>query len=199
MSIRARGCALVGIDRTQRDDDGFLMSPSEEFSSPRYAIVSETPDLDTEGAEWALDTFLGTVRITSESDRDVFVGIGPAAEVDRYLEGIEHDMVAGFDDNDASYERRSGSDSPTGSPREQTFWVASATGAGEQALDWEPVDGDWRVVLMNTDASRGVSSDMSIGAELDTVLWIGLGLLAVGALFAAGAALAITGGVHRQA
>jgi hypothetical protein len=45
---------------------------------------------------------------------------------------------------------------------------------------------------MNEDASRGVSSELSIGAELDPILWIGIGLLGAGALFAAGAALAIT-------
>ncbi len=50
---------------------------------------------------------------------------------------------------------------------------------------------------MNEDASRGVSADMSIGAELDAVLWIGLGMLGVGVLFAAGCALAITGAVRR--
>ena len=62
------GCALVAVDRTQRDDDGFLMSPSEDFSTSTYAVVSESADLDTSGAEWALDTFLGTVRIRSDSD-----------------------------------------------------------------------------------------------------------------------------------
>ena len=51
---------------------------------------------------------------------------------------------------------------------------------------------------MNSDGSRGVSSDMSIGAELDSVLWIGLGLLGLGVLFAAGTALAITGAVRRR-
>jgi hypothetical protein len=198
LGLLAGGCALVAVDQTQRDDDGFLMSPSQEFASPTYAVVSETADLDTEGAEWALDTFLGTVRITSDSARDVFVGIGPAAEIDRYLEGVEHDVVDDLDSSgDPEYARRAGSE-PGGAPGNETFWVASATGAGEQALDWEPEDGDWRVVLMNSDASRGVSSDMSIGAELDTVLWIGIGMLAVGALFAAGAALAITGGARRR-
>ena len=39
---------------------------------------------------------------------------------------------------------------------------------------------------------------MSIGAELDSVLWIGIGLLAGGGLLAAGAALAITAGVRRR-
>ena len=51
---------------------------------------------------------------------------------------------------------------------------------------------------MNADASRGVSSDLSIGAELDSVLWIGIGLLGAGVLFAAGSALAITAAVRRR-
>ena len=34
---------------------------------------------------------------------------------------------------------------------------------------------------MNEDASRGVSAELSIGAELDSILWIGIGLLAAGA------------------
>jgi len=199
LGLLAGGCALVAVDRTQRDDDGFLMSPSQEFSSPAYAVVSETADLDTEGAEWALDTFLGTVRVTSESDRDVFVGIGPAADVDRFLGGVEHDVVDDLDSSgDPEYTRQAGTMSP-GAPSDEQFWVASATGAGEQSLDWEPADGDWRVVLMNGDAARGVSADLRIGAELDSVLWIGLGMLLAGALFAAAAALAITAGVRHRA
>ena len=79
--LLAGGCALVAVDQIQRDDDGFLMSPSEDFRTPTYAIVSESADIDTDGAEWALDAFLGTVRIRSESDRAVFVGIGPETEV----------------------------------------------------------------------------------------------------------------------
>ena len=67
-----------------------------------------------------------------------------------------------------------------------------------QTLDWEPEEGDWRFVLMNTDGSRGVSSDLSIGAELDSVLWIGIGLLAAGALLALLAALAITASRRRR-
>ncbi|HUG63890.1 MAG TPA: hypothetical protein VMK83_01600, partial [Gaiellaceae bacterium] len=81
-------------------------------------------------------------------------------------------------------------------PGEQTFWVASSSGMDE-TLDWKPEDGDWRVVLMNNDSSRGVSADMSIGAELDAVLWIAIGMLALGTLFAGAAALAITGAVRR--
>ena len=197
--LLAGGCALVAVDQTQRDDDGFLMSPSKELATPTYAIVSESADLDTEGAEWALDTFLGTVRIRSDSD---------ASRVRRHRAGRRRRPLPAR----ASSTTWS-TTSTTGRPRvhaadraalrrlhraTQTFWTASASGSGEQTLDWEPEDGNWRVVVMNDDASRGVSSDMSIGAELDSVLWIGLGLLGLGVLFAAATALAITGAVRRR-
>ena len=193
--LLAGGCALVAVDQTQRDDDGFLMSPSEDFRTSTYAIVSESADIDTDGAEWALDAFLGTVRIRSESDRSVFVGIGPETEVDGYLGGVEHDVVTDFED-EPRYSRRRGGE-PESPPGDQEFWAASSSGSGEQTLEWDPEDGDWRVVVMNADGSRGVSAEMSIGAELDSVIWIGIGLLAAGALLAGGAALAITAGVRR--
>jgi hypothetical protein len=194
----AGGCALVAVDRTQRDDDGFLMSPSRELTTSTYAIVSDSADIDKGGAEWALDTFLGTVRVRSESDRRVFFGIGPAAAVDGYLAGVERDEIHDLDNSgDPRYTNRSGG-APTTPPSKQRFWTASVTGSGEQTLDWDPEDGHWRVVLMNADASRGVTSDMSIGAELDSVLWIGIGLLGAGVLFAAGSALAITAAVRRR-
>jgi hypothetical protein len=193
------GCALVAIDQTQRDDDGFLMSPTQDFASPTYAIVSESADIDSDGSEWALDTFLGTVRIRSEGERPLFVGIAPAAEVDRYLDRVEHDVVNDLDSSgDPEYSRRPGG-APTNAPGTQTFWAASSSGAGERTLEWDPQDGDWRAVVMNEDASRAVAADMSIGAELDSVFWIGVGLLVLGAVLAAGAALAVTAGVRRRA
>jgi Domain of unknown function (DUF4389) len=198
LGLLVGGCALVVVDQTQRDDDGFLMSPTQDFSTSTYAIVSESADLDTEGADWALDTFLGTVRIRSESDRPVFVGIGPADDVTRYLGGVERDEVDDLDNSgDPEYSRRSGG-APTAPPSDETFWVASTAGAGERTLEWEPEDGDWRAVVMNEDASRGVSAELSIGAELDSILWIGIGLLVAGALFAAGSALAITAATRRR-
>jgi hypothetical protein len=50
---------------------------------------------------------------------------------------------------------------------------------------------------MNADGSRGVAADLSIGAELDPLIWIGVALLVGGALLAAAAALAITAGIRR--
>ena len=195
--LLAGGCALVAVDQTQRDDDGFVMSPTQDFDTDVRDRVRERRPRHR-GAEWALDTFLGTVRIRSESDRPVFVGIGPAARGRRGTsKASSATSSTDFDSSgDPEYSRRSGG-APSGPPGNETFWVASTAGAGERTLEWEPEDGDWRAVVMNEDASRGVSSELSIGAELDSILWIGIGLLVAGALFAAGSALAITAAARR--
>jgi hypothetical protein len=193
------GCALVAVDQTQRDSDGFLMSPSEKFVTPTYAIVSESANLDLNDAEWFVDRFLGSVRIRSEneSERAIFLGIAPERDALAYLGGSDYDVVTNID-RDPRYSLHEGSGAPASPPAQEKFWAASVEGVGEQTLDWEPTDGNWRVIVMNADVSRGVVTRLSIGAELDSVLWIGFGMLGVGLLFAAGAALAITAGVRRR-
>ena len=194
-ALLAGGCAAVVVDRTQRDDDGFLMSPTEDFSTATYAIASESADVDINGPDWAAKDFLGTVRIRSESERPVFVGIARESDVAEYLDGVEHAVVTEIGREPRYSERPGGA--PEGPPADQPFWAASATGAGEQALEWEPEDGSWNAVVMNADGSRGVSADLSIGAELDPVIWIAIGLLVAGGLLAATAAVAITAGIRR--
>ena len=195
LALLAGGTALVVLDQTQRDEDGFLMSPSEDFSTATYAIVSESADVDFGGSESAARAILGDVRIRSESDRDVFVGIARDADVEEYLNGVEHSVVTDIEE-EPEY-----SDSPGGAPDAppgaQDFWVASTSGSGEQTLEWEAEDGSWSAVVMNSDGSRGVASELSIGAELDAALWVGIVLLVVGAVLAALAALAITAGARR--
>ena len=195
-ALLAGGGAAVVVDRTQRDDDGFLMSPTEDFSTATYAIASESADVDLDGPDWATKDLLGTVRIRSESDRPVFVGIAREADVAEYLGGVEHAVVTEIGREPRYSERQGGA--PEGPPADQTFWAASATGAGEQTLEWEPEDGSWNAVVMNADGSRGVAADLSIGAELDPLIWIGVGLLVGGGLLAAAAALAITAGIRRD-
>ena len=188
------GCAAVAVDQAQRDDDGFLMSPTEEFSTATYAIVSESADVDVDGPDWVAKDFLGTIRIRSESERPVFVGIARESDVAEYLGGVEHAVVTEIGGEPRYAERRGGA--PENPPADQPFWAASATGAGEQTLEWEPEDGSWEVVVMNADGSRGVATDLSIGAELDSLIWIGIGLLVGGGLLAAVAAVAITAGIR---
>jgi hypothetical protein len=195
--VIAAGVVAIVVDQTQRDDQGFLMSPDETFRSDAYAVVSESADVSLEGSERAVDFFLGDVKIESDSVRPVFVGIGPATDVDSYLGAVGRSVVTELDRR-PHYDEEPGA-APATPPGEQSFWVASATGAGSQALTWNPEDGDWVVVLMNEDGSAGVEADLSIGAEVDPLIWIGIGTLLVGLVILLLGALGIAVGATRAA
>jgi hypothetical protein len=182
VGMLAGGGVAVAVDQTQRDADGFVMTPTEDFSTGTYAIVSESVDVAVDGPDWAARAFLGKVRIRSESHGPVFVGIARDEDVAGYLAGVRRAVVTALLPDHERYAVERGG-APVAPPTAQPFWVASTVGAGEQELIWEPEDGSWTVVVMNTDAAAGVVADLAIGAELDALLWIGVGLIAGGVLF----------------
>jgi hypothetical protein len=170
------------------------VSPSQQFDTASYALVSETLDIGSEVPQWVIDELIGTVRLESESEQDVFLGIASEEDVDSYLGDVRRAVVT--DVGDPDYSPRPGGPPPS-TPAEQDFWVASTSGAGEQVLDWEVEDGDWLVVAMNADASAGVTTELRIGAEVDALIWIAVGFLAAGALVGLGAAALIYLGSRR--
>jgi hypothetical protein len=190
--LLAGGCGLLWADQTQRDDDGYLSTPTDRFEVSSYAIVSEPIDLvadDTEGIDWLLsDDVLGDVRLRA-SDGDLFIGVGRTSDVRAYLRGVEHHVLKDVDYHPfrARYDERAG-DAPTASPGEQDFWVARVSGSGEQTLIWDPESGNWSAVVMNADASSGIAADLSVGAEADFLIWLAIGVLVAGAIFLFGGA-----------
>jgi hypothetical protein len=77
---------------------------------------------------------------------------------------------------------------PQGPPTEQRFWAASASGVGTQTLTWKVREGDWSVVLMNSDGSRGVAANIDVGAKMSFLLWVAIGSLLGGVLVTGGSA-----------
>jgi hypothetical protein len=191
------GGGAIAIDRTQRDAEGFLMSPTTTFSSSSYAIVSETVDVSVDGPDWVANHLVGTIKIRSEATRPVFVGIAREADVSSYLGGVARAVVTDLGPGPRYDEQTGGA--PATPPASQTFWVASETGSGEHALTWKPKSGHWVAVLMNADASRDVEADMAIGAELDWLLWIAIGIAVAGSLLLTLGVLGVVFGVRRAA
>ncbi len=70
-------------------------------------------------------------------------------------------------------------------------------GPGRQTMTWPVQKGAWAVVIMNADGSRGVSSDVSVGAKLGFMRALGIGLLIGGVIVAAGGAFAVLMGMRR--
>lgn len=199
LALVAAGGAMAWFGWVETDDDGFIGTSAKPFVTSTYALASDDMDVHVGEAEWLVDRdVLGTVRVvvTPESDDPVFVGIASEADVDAYLAGVEHEVVTDVDYEPFSYdaERRSGG-APAQAPTEVSFWAASAAGTGEQSFRWDVDDGDWRLVLMNADGSRGVDADLEVGARIGWLGWVGLVVLAGGlGLLGGGAALIWVGG-----
>jgi hypothetical protein len=189
LGVLAGGGFLLWADRTQRED-GYLTTPTERFTTPTYALTRTRLEVDTDGPGWLLnDSWFGHVRIRGESPRSkmLFIGIGPEAAVAKYLGSVAHASVedVDFDPFRAKYRPIAGG-SPQGPPTDQRFWAASASGVGTQTVTWKVREGDWSVVLMNADGSRGVVADVDLGAKLSFLLWVAIGLLVGGLLVVAG-------------
>jgi Domain of unknown function (DUF4389) len=190
------GVVLVLAHGTARDSAGFYTSDTQRFSTPTYALTAEgmqIGDIQGDGAEWALDAIDATVRVRASqpAGEPIFIGIASEQAVDRYLTQVAHDEVTDVHSGPFTYDsaRRGGSAAP-GVPAKASFWAATATGPGTQALTWKPDVGRWAVVVMNADGSRRVGADISVGAKTGILLPVGIGLFGLSFLVViAGAAL----------
>ena len=193
------GGTLLWADRTQRDD-GFVWSGTTEVSTDRHAVVSDGILLDTAGADWLLEQFLGTARVEvtpADPEAETFVGVARSADVAGYLRGVGHHRLDGFGpwgDGPMGPGMMSGfrGGAPGNPPGEADIWVAESSGAGPRVLDWRPSDGDWSVVVMRADGTAGLSVDArvgvtapSLGAVAAALLGTGAVLLVIGALLVA--------------
>ena len=171
--------------------DGVLSTSRSELSTTTSALMSETAAInDTASVSDVLgDTSL---RISARADtarRAVFVGVGPARDVERYLSGSAVDEITDFDVDPFRVQRSrlAGTATPA-APSTQSFWVAR--GSGQTAdIDWKVRDGDYRVVIMNADGGRGVATQTRIGVEVPYLPGLAIGIL-IGGLVVAGAGVA---------
>ena len=197
LTALAAGTAAVVIDGTQRDAAGYLTSDARLYSTDTYALVSDGYRTGGAGDVITARDVLGKVRITSDSSQRVFVGIGPAAEVDAYLANVRRDVATRFDVSPSDFRVVPGG-APTALPQTQGFWAARAVGAGTQRVTWAPKAGHWRVVVMNADGSANVVSRLSVGARVPHLLAIGAGALGAGAILLAAGVLGLWAGVRRR-
>jgi hypothetical protein len=145
-----------------------------------------------------LDAVLGDVRVrATAAGPGAFVGIGPADAVAGYLTTVDRDRLVDLRSGQAVQQRLPGG-APATPPAQQTFWVASAAGAGPQQLTWTPTDGRWVVAVMNADGSRPVDVELSAGATLPHLRWLWIGLFVGAALALVVGAVLVVLAVRRR-
>ncbi|MET4591434.1 DUF4389 domain-containing protein [Arthrobacter sp. 754] len=191
LSMLGVGLLFGGIGaswvNSRQNDGGYLTSPRERFAVDSSAIVSARAEgMRDDAFPGPLPFDVGSIRIWAESanpGKDIFVGIGPRADVDRYLSGSNFSELreVRFRPFNVEYREVQGTAQPT-VPAAQDFWVASSSGSGEREFDWSIAAGDWSVVVMNADASPGVAVDLKAGFRSELFGPIAAGLLAGGAI-----------------
>ncbi|HET9996944.1 MAG TPA: DUF4389 domain-containing protein, partial [Nocardioides sp.] len=136
LGLAAPGFALLAADQLARDDDGFLMSPEQTFTTSTYAITSGDQQLHVDAPPYLTPSaLLGDLKLTATGadGSAVFLGIGPAADVENYLAGVQHVSLVEIRDGEAVYRTTAGS-SPSSDPLAADFWVAEASGTGVQEI-----------------------------------------------------------------
>jgi hypothetical protein len=204
MAIFIAGGVLSLAYIIESDDGGYFDATLDRLGTPTAAITTGDVDLRTDpGPQWVFDAVDVSVRIQATSvgqGTELFVGIGSELDVETYLSGVARDEVSDVHaGGSVRYDSVPG-DQPAASPIEETFWVASASGAGTQILEWDVAEGEWVVVLMNADGSPGILADVTVGMRSGALLAVGVSMLAVGGvLLAIAVAIILAGALSRRA
>jgi hypothetical protein len=189
------GGALLWVDLTQKDADGFISTETDRLASDSYAIVTESADivLDEDwygGWGWCGDWDSGdfvTFKVegsNNDASKGIFIGVAQESYLMDYLDNVEYDVISDFrlhsNGFDVDYRNYPGNSSPT-APTSETFWIKSTSGNGTQVLEWELETGTWSLVLMNEDGSSAVDVNVFVGVKAPWIFGVGIGFV-VGAI-----------------
>jgi hypothetical protein len=196
LGLTVGGGALLVADRTMRHD-GYVTVLDRPVGTAGYAVAATAVDIQTmTGNGDIADRVLGRMRVQATrqgSGPDVFVGIAPSADVDRYLSGVARTVPG----RSASFDRDIAGAAPSTPPTALDTWVASASGSPGAELSWSTRNGDWGLVVMNADGSAALRANVVVGAELPWLGAAGAVLLVVGLLVLAGGVVSVSVAVHR--
>jgi len=202
LGIFIGGAALTIGSAVELRGGGYFDETLDRLSTATPAITTAEADLQADpGPHWVLDFLDVSVRLqvtAVDEGTDLFVGIGSTDAVEVFLSGVARDEISDVDfRHDVTYRTIPGdrlADSPSG----QSFWVASASGTGPLVLEWDVAEGEWVVVLMNTDGSPGILADVTVGARSGALLGIGIGMVVLGVLLLTAAVAIIMAGARRR-
>jgi hypothetical protein len=199
MSFGVLAAAVVVFSVDGNREDGFVTTPSADFSTEAYAVVAEGLEVYLEGTDRVVpEAIIGDVRVDiTGAEKPVFVGIARSSDVDRYLSGVSYSEVPDLSREDGRNLPATAGGGPSASPASQPFWAASSEGPGSREIRWPVENGTWSVVIMNADASPGLEFRGDIGAEVPILRPIYIGLFIVGNVLLVAAIVLIVAAVRR--
>lgn len=198
--ILTGGAALAVGNAVAADDDGYFRYTLNRVESDGVAVAATNLWLDeADGdAPWVFDWLDVDLRLrvegVGETD-EVFIGVARTAEVEQYIDGAAWSVVVELDGRTAVTEDVAGATIVV-PPADVDIWTHSADGSGLVELAWPARDGDWSIVVMNTDGESGVSAEVELGARSGRVTPIAVTLIIVGGLLTVGAVVLVVVGAR---
>jgi len=184
-SLMAGGGALIWADATHVDSEGFIKSDTINIEKDSHAVITGPIDIDEEALRvlriMGIITDFEIEGRSNDSSKGIFIGVADESDVEAYLSNVAYDEMTFIDIDwlsfdEVTYTSHPGSSTPI-APTSQTFWVASAYGAGTQTMGWETEVGSHSIVLMNDDGSSGVDLSAVFKAKIPSIFGFGVGLL----------------------
>ncbi len=188
VAMTAGGAVVVVVGQ-----DNALSTGSHRVATATTALVTPIDNISDRGVDVLGRPSLRTT--VSDAAQPVFIGIGPAKQVDAYLEGAAVETVTDFevDPYDLTTTIRAGTAVPA-APADQSFWLARSDGARSADVTWKIRGGDYRLVVMNADGSAGVAATSRVALTVPHLFAIGGILLGLGlTVVAIGVGLAVLG------
>ncbi|MFF0341430.1 hypothetical protein [Kribbella sp. NPDC004875] len=186
------GGALAWLDEGRRDSAGFITSDKVTLTSPGYAVTSANLTIDA-GAASIPHRWFGDARIRARSTdgTPIFVGLANSSDVRRYLSGVAYSTVTDLGPNRTTYAEHAGG-APVVPPAALRIWRTQASGPGEQSISWPFEEGDWTLVVMPANGSRGVNVRADAGATAPVLEWVWIVVLvSAGVTFVLGVLLVV--------
>ncbi len=173
--------------------DGAFGGGEATLTTDRYALVTEAAGLGGGGVDATV-----RVRVRSTGGGPVFVGVAPAADVDRYLAGAAYDELVDvrLSPLRATLVPSDGTRAPA-PPADGPRWTVSAAGPGRQTIDVPVRSGGQRLVVMNPGGAAGVDVTAALSVRAPFLRRLGLGLLVAGAVVAPVGGVLLAAGVRR--
>lgn len=197
LGLLSGGGVLLWSDQTQRED-GFVTSPVLDLSTDAHAIVTENIEIHAEGPDWVLpESIFGDARVRVTGSGETFVGVGPTAEVRRYLTGVSYSFAPDLRTYDGLHLAATAGEAPASPPGSQDFWIATSEGSGERSITWPVSNGDWTLVVMNSDAGPGLRFEGDVGAEAPALRPVAVGMLIAGGILLIISIALIAGAANR--
>ncbi|MDP9239437.1 MAG: hypothetical protein M3O55_02200 [Actinomycetota bacterium] len=144
------------------------IGPDDTLTSGDHLLSTRTHALVT--SPRLLQFYGPTLRVTARSTagKPIFIGVAGQADADSYLDNVPREVI---DKVKVPRSVHSGTRDKDGTaapvrPVGLDFWIVSASGPGQRSVSWPTANGPYEIVIMNADASPGVSTEISAGLEI---------------------------------